>query len=81
MPIQHLLHLSSLQDSMPPRSWNDTWHAIKESLSEKELEMFESVDPEPSSTASLAQVHRATLNACDNDTNQNEAIRKEVVSR
>jgi len=62
MPVEYLQTLSELQDSMPPRSWTDTLQTIREELGDKILEeRFESIDPVPLSTASLAQVHRATL--------------------
>lgn len=61
MPPEYLLTLGELQDSMPPRPWDDTWQTIQEELGEDALLRFESIDPEPLSTASLAQVHRATL--------------------
>jgi aarF domain-containing kinase len=61
MPPEYLQTLAQLQDSMPPRSWKETWETIQEELGEEALERFESIDPEPLSTASLAQVHRATL--------------------
>ncbi|KAL3894791.1 MAG: hypothetical protein SGARI_007639, partial [Bacillariaceae sp.] len=48
---------------MPPHSWDETYQTIREELGDDKLKMFESIDPESLSTASLAQVHRATLKA------------------
>jgi predicted unusual protein kinase regulating ubiquinone biosynthesis (AarF/ABC1/UbiB family) len=73
MPPEYLQTLAQLQDSMPPRSWQDTWQTIQEELggggddedtsssSSSLLEQLETIDPIPLSTASLAQVHKATL--------------------
>jgi len=64
LPPIYLQTLSVLQDSMPPRSWEDTLRTIQEEFGEDAsslMQRFESIDPHPLSTASLAQVHRATL--------------------
>ena len=61
MPPQYLRILSSLQDAVPPKPFDDVLHTLKEELSHEEQCLFESIDAEPLSTASLAQVHRATL--------------------
>lgn len=61
MPPEYLQILGELQDSMPPRSWDETWQTIQEELGEDGLDRLESIDRESLSTASLAQVHRATL--------------------
>jgi len=61
MPPQYLRILSSLQDAVPPKPFDDVLHTLKEELGHEEQCLFESIDAEPLSTASLAQVHRATL--------------------
>jgi len=61
MPPEYLKSLAELQDSMPPKPFNDVLATIREELDGDTLEAIESIDPEPLSTASLAQVHRATL--------------------
>ena len=61
MPPQYLRILSSLQDAVPPKPFDDVLSTLKEELSLEEQSLFESIDAEPLSTASLAQVHRATL--------------------
>lgn len=61
MPPEYIHALSNLQDSMPPRPWDETWSTIQEELGEEALEQFESIEPESLSTASLAQVHKASL--------------------
>jgi len=61
MPPEYLQSLAELQDSMPPKSFKDILATIQEELDDNHLALIESIDPEPLSTASLAQVHRATL--------------------
>lgn len=77
LPPEYLQTLAELQDSMPPRSWEETARTIREELFDSEAaalspnekadtdewwsEHFVNIDHTPLSTASLAQVHRATL--------------------
>ena len=76
MPPEYIQALSSLQDSMPPRSWDETWSTILEELGEEALGRFKTIDPEPLSTASLAQVHRATLKGHDGKGVEHEVVVK-----
>jgi len=71
MPSEYLQALSVLQDSMPPRSWEETYRTITEEFGGEESvqKRFVSIDPIPLATASLAQVHRATLKEVDGDNN------------
>lgn len=61
MPPEYIASLAELQDSMPPKKFEDVLATISEELDADALARIESIDPEPLSTASLAQVHRATL--------------------
>ena len=61
MPVQYLQILSSLQDSMPCRNWDDTYRTIVEELGPERMKLFTEINPRPLSTASLAQVHKATI--------------------
>lgn len=63
MPLEYLETLGVLQDSMPPKSWADTWQTIVEEIGEDPalLARIQSIDRTPLSTASLAQVHKAVL--------------------
>ena len=61
MPPQYLRLLSTLQDAVPPKPFGDVVQTLREELGEEQQALLQSIDDEPLSTASLAQVHRATL--------------------
>jgi len=61
MPPEYLRSLAELQDSMPSKNFHDVLATIQEELDDDSLALIEYIDPEPLSTASLAQVHRARL--------------------
>ena len=64
MPPQYLKVLAKLQDSAPAKPFKDVMATLTEELGDAEVsEVFSFICPEPLSTASLAQVHRATLRA------------------
>lgn len=72
MPPVYLTHLSTLQDSLPAKPFSDICMTLSEELTPEKLELFEQIDPEPISTASLAQVHRASLK----DTKRHDVVIK-----
>jgi aarF domain-containing kinase len=78
MPSEYLQALSVLQDSMPPRSWDETYRTITEEFGGEELvkKRFVSIDPKPLATASLAQVHRATLKVDGNKRSRQDVVIK-----
>jgi hypothetical protein len=53
--------LSKLQSAVPPVSWDVARTLIKQELGRPPEEVFGSIEDEPLGSASLAQVHRATL--------------------
>jgi aarF domain-containing kinase len=61
MPAEYLRVLQTLQDGVPPKPFSDVLRTLAEELSDAERALLAYVDPTPLSTASLAQVHRATL--------------------
>jgi|AntRauTorckE5430_2_1112549.scaffolds.fasta_scaffold04840_1 aarF domain-containing kinase len=61
MPFEYITRLTSLQDSMPPKAFEDVMLTLHEEFTEEEMLLLHYIDPLPLSTASLAQVHRATL--------------------
>jgi ubiquinone biosynthesis protein len=55
-------NLLMLQDKLPPAPFDAIYAEIDGSLNKPAAELFESVDPEPVGSASIAQVHRARTN-------------------
>lgn len=53
--------LNSLQDALPPVATKDVERALEASLGMRISDVFESWDPNALATASIAQVHRATM--------------------
>ena len=53
--------LEGLQDSVPARSYEDIEKRFVEEFSKTPLEVYKSFDPKPLASASLGQVHVATL--------------------
>ncbi|XP_017876402.1 uncharacterized aarF domain-containing protein kinase 1 [Ceratina calcarata] len=61
LPPEYVHTLRVLHSSAPQSSFNDVLTVIKEDLKKDPYEIFESIEPEPLGTASLAQVHKAVL--------------------
>lgn len=61
MPMQYLQILATLQDGVPAKPYDEVCKTLSESFTTDQMAMFEYIDPNPLSTASLAQVHRAKL--------------------
>ena len=61
VPRIYVKTLSTLQDSLPPKQFEDINKTICEQLTKKERSHIKYIDPKPLATASIAQVHRATL--------------------
>ncbi|MBX2848594.1 MAG: ubiquinone biosynthesis regulatory protein kinase UbiB, partial [Acidiferrobacterales bacterium] len=62
LPIDVALELSKLQDQVPPFSGEQAIAIIKDCYGDDYEEIFATVDAEPMASASVAQVHAATLN-------------------
>jgi ubiquinone biosynthesis protein len=61
MPAPLATELSKLQDDVPPFA-SDTWRAlVEQALGQPVAQLFQAVSAEPLASASIAQVHSATL--------------------
>ena len=60
LPAGWVEQLASLQDSVPPFSFERVQSALEDELGQRCAEVID-LDPEPLGAASLAQVHRASL--------------------
>ncbi len=61
LPPEALAELGTLQDEVPPEPFDDIRAVIEAELGNSLEHIFASIDPMPSGSASLGQVHRATL--------------------
>lgn len=61
IPESYVHELEKLQDDVPSMSLDDVEQVLEEELGARISKLFETFDPEPLGTASLGQVHSATL--------------------
>ncbi|HSD84437.1 MAG TPA: AarF/UbiB family protein, partial [Anaerolineae bacterium] len=61
LPKEIIDVLSSLQDEVPPESFDDMRVVLERELSRPLEQIFVSIDPVPTAAASLGQVHHVTL--------------------
>ncbi|ESW33524.1 hypothetical protein PHAVU_001G077100 [Phaseolus vulgaris] len=61
LPAAYIRLLKQLQDSLPPRPLEEVYGTIQKEMGKSMDELFADFVNEPLATASIAQVHRATL--------------------
>jgi ubiquinone biosynthesis protein len=61
IPVEFIEELAKLQDRVPPFPFAEAEALIQRELGRPSAELFERIDPEPTASASIAQVHRARL--------------------
>ncbi|XP_041784092.1 aarF domain-containing kinase 1 [Anopheles merus] len=61
LPAEYVSTMKVLHSNAPQNPVEDLYRVIRQDLRVDPSDLFESFDPEPLGTASLAQVHRATL--------------------
>ncbi|HZA50344.1 MAG TPA: AarF/ABC1/UbiB kinase family protein [Myxococcaceae bacterium] len=65
LPGEFIEELSTLQDDVPPMSFDQTQRQLRAALGRDPAELFQSIEPAPLAAASIAQVHRAVTLAGD----------------
>ncbi len=63
LPPEYISELSKLQDAAPPIPWEDVAAQLTEEWGRPPEELFASIERTPLASASLAQVHAATLHS------------------
>ncbi len=61
LPEEWISELMKLRDEVPPSPWPEVQRILEEEFGEEWESLFVEVDPVPVGSASIAQVHRATL--------------------
>jgi predicted unusual protein kinase regulating ubiquinone biosynthesis (AarF/ABC1/UbiB family) len=61
LPEEFRNELSGLQDQVPPRPYDDVDRRVREELGKGPRELFATFEERPIASASIGQVHRATL--------------------
>ncbi|CAG9768815.1 unnamed protein product [Ceutorhynchus assimilis] len=61
LPSEYVQTMKVLHSNAPTTDIKDIYKVIKEDLKKDPFEIFESIEPEPLGTASLAQVHKCKL--------------------
>lgn len=79
MPEDIATELTKLQDQVPAFPAEESLRIIKDAYGDQFDSIFESVDPEPMASASVAQVHSATLKSGLAVEGQNGVARNDVI--